>query len=415
MSRPQALPSCLLAAALIGSSLPAHGALPAHRTTPQPYWREIPGGPGTTCGKGGRFSFWVHGENPRRFLIVLGGGGACWDAATCGTQATTDFTSDLSDFPAKAGLLDPDRTDNPVRGYSVVLIPYCTGDVHLGTRDQTYAAAGDSMGASGTSVVIHHAGRNNARDALKWAFRMVKDPAVIVVAGVGAGAVASPMVGELIAEHYPSCRVIQLGNGSGGFRGASIPGILATWGVPRAMRDSKIYRDLDSTQVTFETLYTAFQKPAANLHTAQINSAADTTTFRFLGRMGAQNPSIPRFLRDNLDEIRQARPEFRAYVLPSERHTILLSPDFYTTTVDSVSLRDWVAGLVEGKAVNDVGLELLHVPEPPVAGALPDSLHAGHGAAVDSSRAGQGAAIDSIPAGQMPADTLRARPPVPTR
>jgi hypothetical protein len=391
--KPHAFLLVALLAVGLGDVRPAVAALPVTQAAaPESYWKEVPGGPGTMCGTGGRFSFWVHGENPRHFLILLGAGGGCWNPATCGGgRPTTDFTSDLSDFPARTGILAA-RADNPLRGYSVILIPYCTGDVHLGTREVTYG----------------HNGRNNARAALKWAFRVVKDPAVVVVAGVGAGAIASPMVAELVAEHYPNTRVVQLGNGTGGFRAAAIPGILENWGVPTAMRESGAYQDLDSTQVTFETLYTAFRHPAPNLHLAQINSASDSTQLRFLSQMGVTGMPLEVLMRKNLDDIRTARPEFRSYVLPGKLHTVLLSAGFYATYVDTIRLRDWVANLVEGKDVHDVGSRFLDVPEPVLATPV-DSLHAG----IDSLHVGA-APVDSLHLGHAaPTDSLHAAPAAP--
>lgn len=397
----------------LGGSSPAKGALPETKAAaPASYWQEVPGGPGTMCGTGDRFSFWVHGENPRHFLILLGAGGGCWNPATCGgKRPTTDFSADLSDFPSRTGILAA-RRDNPLRGYSVILIPYCTGDIHLGTRDAFYPQ--DST----MSFTIHHQGRNNTRAALKWAFRMVKDPAVVVVAGIGAGAIASPMVAELIAEHYPAARVVQLGNGAGGFRAPLIPGILENWGVPTAMRESGAYQDLDSTHVTFETLYTAFRHPAPNLKLAQINSASDTTQYRFLSLLGVTGYPLEVLMRKNLADIRAARPEFRSYVLPGKVHTVLLSATFYSGYVDSVALRDWVANLVEGKEVHDVGHRFLDsVPEPVIVAAEVDSL----GMPVDSLHAGAlgpslhaGAPADSLHAGHAaPTDSLHAVPPAP--
>ena len=404
--------ACLLASGPQGTVPPALAALPATQPkAPEPYWREIAGGPGTMCGTGERFSFWVHAENPARFLILLNGGGACWDPATCGNKPTTDFTSDLSDFPASTGILAMRRADNPLRGFSVVLVPYCTGDVGLGTRDVSYGGS-DSTGSAGISYVVHHQGRNNTRDALKWAFRMVKDPAVVVVAGVGAGAVASPMVAELIAEHYPNAHVVQIGNGSGGFRAAALPGILTNWGVPRAMRESGIYQDFDSTQISFETLYTGFRHPAPNLRMAQINSASDSTQLRFLSRMGVTGMPLEIFMKKNLAEIHAVRPEFRSYVVPGKKHTVLLSAAFYATYVDGVMLRDWVANLIEGKDVANVGSELLNVPEPlpaAVVAAEGDSLHVGAdslGMAADSLGVAAhpaGVAADSLQVGGAPA------------
>ena len=40
-------------------------------------------------------------------------------------------------------------------------------------------------------------------------------------------------------------------------------------------------------------------------------------------------------------------------------HTILRRPEFYSLTVDGVAVRDWVADLLDGKRVSDVGQSLL--------------------------------------------------------
>ena len=398
------------------------------RPAPSQAWRGVPGGPGTTCGRGAPYSFYVHGESPRRFLIVLGGGGACWDAATCGDPKSFDATADLSDIRLGAGLLDLARANNPVKGFSVVLIPYCTGDAHLGTRDETYG--GDSTGAG--RYVIHHSGRNNARAALRWAFRMVPDPEILVVVGVDAGAIASPLVAQLIAEHYPKAKVVQLGDGAGGYRAPAIAGMMETWGIPTFMRETNAYQNLDSTSTTFETLYTGLKQPAPNLRMAQINSASDSTQLRILGRMGVQGVPLAQLLYQNLGEIHAARPQFRSYVAPGVKHTYLLSLDFYSVYSDSVSLRDWVAALVEGKPVRDVGKEWLQAPPPPPpppvlpfagpahpgAPAMADSLGAAPadslGAAAPADSAGAGAPLDSVRAG-APADSLgTAKPAEPT-
>jgi hypothetical protein len=370
----------------------------AQQSAPSRSWSEIPGGPGTMCGRGGPYNFYVHGESPRRFLIVLGGGGACWDAATCGDPKSFDATADLADIRLGAGLLDPKRLDNPLRGFSVVLVPYCTGDAHLGTRDATYG--GDSTGAGG--YVIHHSGRANARAALRWAFRMVPDPEILVVVGVDAGAIASPLVAQLIAEHYPKAKVVQLGDGAGGYRAPAIPEMMNTWGIPTFMAETNAYQNLDSARTTFETLYTGLKQQAPNLRMAQINSASDSTQLRLLGRMGVQGVPLAQLLYENLGEIHAARPGFRSYTAPGAKHTYLLSLDFYSVYSDSTSLRDWVAKLVSGQPVRDVGNQWLEKPPPPPPPPL----------AFGPSLPGAPGMADSL--GTMPADSTGTPKPAGT-
>ena len=51
------------------------------------------------------------------------------------------------------GLLDVADARNPLRDYSIVYVPYCTGDVHLGDSTTDY----------GNGVVIQHKGAVNSR------------------------------------------------------------------------------------------------------------------------------------------------------------------------------------------------------------------------------------------------------------
>src|SRR5215831_12302172 len=57
-------------------------------------WKEIPGGPGTTCAHGGDYSFFVREGDPKRLLVCFQGGGACWNYATCVKNPTYDAAVD---------------------------------------------------------------------------------------------------------------------------------------------------------------------------------------------------------------------------------------------------------------------------------------------------------------------------------
>jgi hypothetical protein len=62
---------------------------------------------------------------------------------------------------------------------------------------------------------------------------------------------------------------------------------------------------------------------------------------------------------ENLAEIRRSNEGFRSYTAPGVGHTILGSAEFYTMRVDDISLRDWLAALIAGSPVQDVGAALL--------------------------------------------------------
>ena len=176
--------AALFASGLI--SLAATGQPPAKAP-----WKEIPGGPGTTCAHGGDYSFFVREGDPKRLLVCFQGGGACWNYATCVANPTYDASVDSSDNPARlGGIFDFENPENPFRGWTCLFIPYCTGDLHLGDRDVTFDP--DSANAAKGPALIHYQGNPNAEAALEWAFHSVPDPGTVFVTGQSGGAIPSP-------------------------------------------------------------------------------------------------------------------------------------------------------------------------------------------------------------------------------
>lgn len=123
-------------------------------TAPDDAWTWVPI-KGTRCANGSETGIGVNlTKKSKKAVVYLMGGGACWDAASCGfglaanLNGYTDgnFKSDIG----KYGSTGPfDRTDaqNPFKDYSFFFVPYCTGDVHAGNKiskygDKTYAHVG---------------------------------------------------------------------------------------------------------------------------------------------------------------------------------------------------------------------------------------------------------------------------------
>ena len=75
----------------------------------------------------------------RNVMIVLEGGGACFDPISCAGTANGDGYGQTKLMRDSTGILTRgifDRSDsgNPVADWSFVYVPYCTGDVHGGTN-----------------------------------------------------------------------------------------------------------------------------------------------------------------------------------------------------------------------------------------------------------------------------------------
>ena len=325
-------------------------------------WNRIPGRDGTGCAQDSTFAFRVRPGLPDKVMIFLNGGGACWRTQDCDPKGKPTYTMKVdsaNDVSVRSGLLDVANDANPVRDYTIIFVPYCTGDVHLGTRQVDYEVKG-----SDKTISIRHGGGANLEAVLDWVFTNVRNPRTVFVAGVSAGAIPSPVVAEKVSRHYPRARVVQLGDGAGGYHTAAVSGILADWGAADYLADDPAFRAIDSASITFERMYTAAARAAPRVHFAQVNTTDDATQVFFLSMLGVKNTPLVKQLAAAYEEIHQAVPSFRSYTAPGKAHTILRSNAVYTTTVDGVAFKDWLTALVNGEEVNDVGQKLV---EPLVA------------------------------------------------
>jgi hypothetical protein len=314
----------------------------------QPGWNRIAGGPRTTCAYGTPFAFFVEVGDPQKLMVYFQGGGACWDAASCDPRSKARLFKPAvgeREQPYRTGLLDLTNPENPVRGYTKVFVPYCTGDLHLGARTVRFDVPA-TRADSAHIYEIHHNGAANAMAAFEWAFAHVPAPRTIVVTGESAGSVPTPVYAALASMHYPRARVIALGDGSGSYGSAS--GVTATWrGLP-FLRSLNVLPGLDSATLTYPGMYGLAARSSSRIMFAEINSAEDSTQAFYLRATNTSSPSVPTLLAENYATIKRAVPTFRSYTWPGGMHTIIPRAQFYTTTVDGVRLRDWVDALVNG-------------------------------------------------------------------
>jgi hypothetical protein len=327
-------------------------------------WNRIPGREGTGCAHDSTFAFRVRPGLPDKVMIYLNGGGACWRAQECDPRAKPTYTMTVdsaNDASVRQGIFDVSNNENPVRDFTMIYIPYCTGDVHLGTRTVDYEK--DVKGNS-KNFAVRHEGAANLEAVLDWVYANIKSPRIVFVTGVSAGAIPSPVVAAKVARHYSRARVIQLGDGAGGYHAPAIPALLAGWGATDYLQRDPAFRSLDSADFTFERLYLAASRAAPRVHFAQYNSADDATQLYFLSLLGIKGQPLRKLLFTDLAQVRNGTNWFHTYTAPGAAHTILRSNALYTLKVDGVLFSDWLASLVNGESVEDIGNSLLKSGKP---------------------------------------------------
>lgn len=71
-------------------------------------------------------------------MLFLDGGGGCFSPDTClDTPFSPASIAAASHDPGNAGIFDRQNSENAVRDWSFVYVPYCTGDVFLGHNYRT--------------------------------------------------------------------------------------------------------------------------------------------------------------------------------------------------------------------------------------------------------------------------------------
>jgi hypothetical protein len=157
--------------------------------------------PGTVCGNGSQYKFFVRRTGSPNLLFFFEGGGACWNYDTCSgrdgvlgaanpngipddymTQFTAKYVSPIVNG-ADPGLPFRSRTDLVTRNWNIVYMPYCTGDVHIGNNFAVYS---DPHGVE-PPLTWYHAGFANTSAAIAWTRGAFATPAKLLVTGFSAG------------------------------------------------------------------------------------------------------------------------------------------------------------------------------------------------------------------------------------
>ncbi len=179
---------------------------------------------GPACIVGSPYSVFTKAKDPRKVLIFLQGGGACWEGFyRCNPVAESQFPP-----PPPVGIwgdsFDPGdgAIENPLADFSIVYLPYCDGSVFTGDNDvfdpNFPAAAAQLTGlpASLFPPVRFHRGLQNLTAGVDIAKDEFPHARKIVVAGSSAGGVGAASFAPFLARFaYGNIRDLAVFNDAG--------------------------------------------------------------------------------------------------------------------------------------------------------------------------------------------------------
>jgi len=339
------VPTLSILAALALSALPA---------TAQQWETVVPAGE-TICSDGSPYRFFVRRGDPSKLLVEFEGGGGCWSGETCEADL---YNRTVSNDPETAringqlqGIYDRTNPANPLRDFTHVYIPYCTGDLHWGNAATTY------KNTAGAPYVIQHKGAVNATAALNWAGENVLAPSQVVVAGCSAGGYGAALWSAKIAQAYPGARLVQLGDSAAGVVPEGFfATTLASWNVasawPTFIPDLALDA-IDPGTLTLPRLYTSVANFFPTASFSQFNTRTDTVQIFFYALSKGSITATDAIdwsakMVANVEQISAQSPNFHAFLAPGSEHCVINRPSFYTQRVGGVRLSDWVTTLISG-------------------------------------------------------------------
>jgi hypothetical protein len=296
----------------------------------------------------------------KRVMIYLEGGGACFDAQTCGSNPD----SVGSQNPGNSGVFARERSENPVADWNYVYVPYCTGDVHMGAK-----VDGQIPGVTGTQQFV---GRKNITAFLQRLVPTFSDAEQVVLTGVSAGGFGAASNAAYVQWAFGEVPLTLVDDSGPTFSAEYMPKCLTdlylNWGLDGSILDdcgSACSASGDySTQFLDYTLTRAGDRPGGLIESDQDsvirgffgigtnNGANDCMGVLLLTSMAADD-----FLAGLLEyrERVKKHAKMSTFYPTSTQHTWLGGDSFYTGQAGGVTLVDWIKNVLDGKPAIHAG------------------------------------------------------------
>lgn len=296
---------------------------------------EVPGG---VCADGSPYRFYVSPGDPKKVVIDFQGGGACWNAATCGPESQTYRKQvDVQELLLAQGIYNRLSVANPFQGWTHIFVPYCTGDLHVGQATVDYGG-----------FKVYHQGARNALAALEYAFRNHTNAERVFVTGCSAGAYGAVFWADKVLATYKNAQVAVCGDAGVGVRTEGFPGF-QVWN-PRLPELPGL-----SPNPQVAEIYLALAQAFPKARLAQYTTLLDGTQIFFYGLMKGERAPSEATAREWAEGALRAvsspaqAENYTFYLAPGSQHCILPRPELYTLKVGEVSFLEWLRNLAEGQ------------------------------------------------------------------
>jgi hypothetical protein len=311
------------------------------------YTYDTQGGDGPICIAGSELSVFHQLRDPKKLMIILDGGGACWQ-----NFYSCSITADSN--PPAGGIFEDSGAgiDNPFADWSKVFVSYCDGSVFTG--DNTVVDPNFPGG------IRHHRGLRNLTAALDLARDLHPPAKQVLLGGISAGGFGvagfAPSVYRFVFP--PSAKLF----------------VLDDSGPPLTNPAQVAAVNARTNDWAYTQFYPAsctecdpFNQPAEFVkwtlendrgYTGALYSSDNDATIRFFLSIGAA-PQYRVLLLSVTDTVVATAPErYKRFIRGGcSSHTAIGSMLYYTLNVNGLALYQWIADMVNGDPnwVDNVG------------------------------------------------------------
>jgi cysteine-rich repeat protein len=301
--------------------------------------------PGTQCIDGTPAGFSVN-ANPAstKLVIYLEGGGACFN------RFCESLFSRGPNTPGAGGIFDRTNAANPVKDWTWVYVPYCSGDV--------YGGQGEAMLANKLRKFYGYTNHTAFLERIIPSFASDQ----VLLTGVSAGGFGAAVNYAQTQRAYGDTPVVLIDDSGPPMSADVFPPCLqalwrTTWGLDKTML-AECGADCDNPDDFVGDLFAHVRKTFPNMRGGLFSSVGDQTirTFAGYGWGGGYNvcQDIPTAVtapvyQAGLEALRTTvGPSFGTFYVPGSSHTILRSPNVYTTTAGGKTVAQWLGDTISG-------------------------------------------------------------------
>lgn len=294
-------------------------------------------------------------------MVLFNGGGVSINAEMAANPNQKYFNvATGGDALARFGL-GADNANNPLLDWTVIILPYTTGDFHAGTGDFTF------KGTNGATQTIHHVGYRNFDLVMNNVLPHVGRPDKLLIAGYSAGGFGTALLAEHVMSYFPNTSNVTVVVDSSLLLHKDWHGIATNvWHTPKEIAD-RITTDnltldmLSALAHDHPDVKVLFSSSTRDDALVEVQAYFDTGA---MTKSAAGGEAYQRQLSTFVAQLRNAVPHVAFYLFQGAskekgltQHTMLLFNSF-STDLGQITPAQWIKNATNGK-LEDYGLDLL--------------------------------------------------------